>query len=56
MAGRPASGKELLRNRAAGFRYAADQIDRLLGMMPAELTAEQEQALLFLAQNTQFVF
>lgn len=50
------SGRALLQNRAASFRYAADQIERLLGMTPAELTPEQEQALLFLGQNTQFVF
>lgn len=54
--GRLAGGKELLRQRAAAFRYAADQIDRLLGMTPAELSPEQEQALLFLGQHTQFAF
>lgn len=50
------NGREAFRQRAHAFRHAADQIDRLLAMTPAELTLEQEHTLQFFANSVQFAF
>jgi hypothetical protein len=52
LAARQPAGKEILRARALQLRHAADQLDRLAGMLPGELTPEQDYALNYFLQST----